>query len=201
MYLANTLTALFGFIAAAQYCNGETITYTYPTTNYPAPHTGHANNGGMVHGICVLGAKEASASISPDKDNFTYTSIKDLQDGVKTFADHAFVFSGINGNGVQVCEGGIYLQPSYGLVRFSLAPRLLILFVSADPTPFNFLSFCIILSNIQKRLRFDSVLLNRDPQSESMLLCKRLSRIRRLVSLCVHLLKTRSPMTAYTTIV
>jgi len=112
MYFASSWTAFLWLMAAAQSCTGSSMTYTFPTTDYPAHESTGTYNGGMIHGLCVLGATEASATISPDDSGFTYTSIPDLKDGVQAFGN-GFELVGIDGHGAQVCEGGIYLQPSF----------------------------------------------------------------------------------------
>jgi hypothetical protein len=67
----------------------------------------------FVHGICALGASHAGAT-STDPD-LTYTSIPNFQDGEVMWDDRNYVTSGIQGD--EMCEGGIYLQPSLHKVR------------------------------------------------------------------------------------
>jgi hypothetical protein len=110
MYFASSWTAFLWLMAAVKSCTGSSMSYTFPTTDYPEPGS---NNGGMVHGLCVLGAKEARATISPDTSGFTYKSIPVLEEGVQAFGETTvFKIVNIEGHGAQVCEGGIYLQPS-----------------------------------------------------------------------------------------
>ena len=71
--------------------------------NFPPVQTNQ-----FVHGICVMGAKYAEAT-STDPE-LTYTLIPEFQNGVKMWADRTYMTSEVSGT--ELCEGGIYLQPS-----------------------------------------------------------------------------------------
>jgi len=90
----------------------EKQTYVFPTTD-------SANNTeqGFVHGLCVLGATSTTAS-SSDLD-FTYTPLTSVfAEGIKLWGDTNFVSVGVEDGGAELCEGGVYLQPSGTFVSF-----------------------------------------------------------------------------------
>ena len=71
--------------------------------NFPADNTNQ-----FVHGLCAMGASHVQAT-STDP-NLTYTPISEFQNGVKMWDDRNYVTSNVSG--VEMCQGGIYLQPS-----------------------------------------------------------------------------------------
>ena len=71
--------------------------------NFPADGTNQ-----FVHGLCTMGASHVQAT-STDP-NLTYTPISEFQNGVKMWDDRNYVTSNVSG--VEMCQGGIYLQPS-----------------------------------------------------------------------------------------
>ena len=71
------------------------------------------NTGQFVHGLCVMGASNAIAT-STDP-NLKYTLVPNFQNGVKMWADRSYITSQVSGD--EMCQGGIYLQPSRHKVR------------------------------------------------------------------------------------
>ena len=99
----------------------------------------------FVHGICVLGASDAGAT-STDPD-LTYTSIPNFQDGTKVWNDRNYVTSGIQGD--EMCEGGLYLQPSLHKVSLFVWPcsyrRIMLLLYVVQQSANHFYYHFIVL--------------------------------------------------------
>ena len=74
-------------------------TYSFPSTD----------TNQFVHGICVLGASSASA-VSDTFLDLEYTLVPNFQDGVTLWSNRDYTAQGITGP--EMCEGGLYLQPS-----------------------------------------------------------------------------------------
>jgi hypothetical protein len=79
--------------------NAYEETYTFPPTD----------TNQFTHGLCVLGASSAGAFSDTDFD-LEYRVVPDFRDGVKLWSDRDYVAEGIIG--ADMCEGGIYLEPS-----------------------------------------------------------------------------------------
>ena len=85
------------------------VSYTFPEVK--------THNGGFVHGICVMGATQVSAS-STDTD-LSYSSVPNFQNGMKLWSDRNYIAAPINSEssnkgivGDEFCQGGNYLKPS-----------------------------------------------------------------------------------------
>lgn len=63
----------------------------------------------LVHGLCVLGASSAGA-FSDTNFDLEYKVVPDFGDGVRLWSDTDYIVKGIQGE--DMCEGGIYLEPS-----------------------------------------------------------------------------------------
>jgi hypothetical protein len=86
----------------------EDPSFTFPTTDYLPMKSG---TNGMIHGLCVMGATSASASLSPNRAGYSYKSFPNFRDGMGAFGNYGARVSSLNGKGPTFCEGGIFLQP------------------------------------------------------------------------------------------